>query len=108
MIEILAYVICGMWAVGCIIVWWIFIQDSGEVPRSVVVFIGLPITLAFGILPLIGVRDYYSPILVELPKAEWACSASVVEDTTTVIATGKTSVVVPTTESVCTQYNRKK
>lgn len=107
---ILVYILSAAWSLGCIaaviaIVAYLW-GDETPIMAGVVGLIGLPFAAVLALLPWAAIDDMQSPDLVTLKKGDWACSAQHTETGSTVMSTGKTTMVLPTSHSVCDQYSR--
>lgn len=103
-------ILATMWAAGCILVasaiaWSLY--DNGDWGMfAVTCLLGLPVAFMLAGVPWYFIWDSQSPVLVELHKGEWACTASRTQNSVMPITTGKVTTMVPTVTSVCIQYSR--
>jgi hypothetical protein len=72
---------------------------------AAIVGLGLPMGAVMAVLPWGFIQDSQSPDLAVLKKGQWACTATRLETTLMPISTGKSTILVPTTHSVCIAYS---
>jgi len=108
--DYVGYGLMIMWSVGCIggcLLIAVGGFSDGDLGLGfAVTLLGLPIAVLLGLLPWAIAEDMASPDLVTLKKADWVCSTSHNVTSMTPVSTGKTTIMVPTTQSVCDTYSR--
>lgn len=110
MTALLVYGLSALWSIGCIggiilLIWYMINQTEYGIAFALF-FLGLPFAVLLAILPWAAIADFKSEDLAVLKKNAWACTATRTETTMMPVTTGKTTVMVPTTTTVCIQYSR--
>jgi len=104
------YGLSALWAAGCVIAplvgTYYLWQDDGRWMAALFFAIGLPVGAVLAVLPWWAIAGTKSPDLATLKKGQWACTASRLETTMMPVSTGKTTMLVPTTYSVCVTYSK--
>lgn len=107
----LAYLLAGMWAVGCFVIgcsvcWAIW--DDGEPGYAIMAALVLiPAVLVIGLFPIGTISENDQTTHIKLSANDWICTAQIRRQHTTQILSGKVLVPVTNYETVCTQYNLK-
>lgn len=105
----LFYFLAAAWSLTIIGAWLYATAEMWDESIGIGViftFVVGPLAFLMACLPWAIMQDETSPDLVTLKKGEWACVSQHSETTMVPISTGKTTTLVPQTNSVCDQYGR--
>jgi hypothetical protein len=78
----------------------------GAIKEDWPVFLLIGIFLALLVLCFVGMYQSANAPHYHLDKSEWRCTKQGVENTLMPVSTGKTVALVPTTHSVCIEYQK--